>query len=404
MRRWPAPSTASSCIIGTYSIPAAAPVLAATLAAVMTARALGAHIDPLAMATDTSFALADVPPVLLLGLVAAGVAIVIMRLVTGVERLFARSALPAPLQPVVAGLAVGVLALYSPQVLSDGHGALHRQVESAVTLSVAVVFALKILASALSVGSGFRGGLFFASLFLGALLGKLYAAGLAFLLPDATLDPVVAAVVGMGALAVGVIGGPLTMSFLVLEMTRDIALTGLVIACAVITSLTVRETFGFSFSTWRLHLRGETIRSAQDVGWMRDLTVAAMMRTDPPAFPAGGSIGGLRAAFPLGAARVVALVDEAGRYAGLVRVSLAHAAEDPAAPASTLARQQDDMLLPETNVKEAARAFDAARVEELAVVADRAGRRLVGLLSEAHVLRRYAEELDKARRGLGAVE
>ena len=35
-----------------------------------------------------------------------------------------------------------------------------------------------------------------------------------------------------------------------------------------------RELFGYSFATWRFHLRGETIRSAADVGWIRDLTVA----------------------------------------------------------------------------------------------------------------------------------
>ena len=34
-----------------------------------------------------------------------------------------------------------------------------------------------------------------------------------------------------------------------------------------------RESFGYSFATWRFHLRGETIRSAADVGWIRDLTV-----------------------------------------------------------------------------------------------------------------------------------
>ena len=26
--------------------------------------------------------------------------------------------------------------------------------------------------------------------------------------------------------------------------------------------------FGYSFATWRFHLRGETIRSAADIGWI----------------------------------------------------------------------------------------------------------------------------------------
>jgi len=390
-------------VIGVYSIPAAAPVLAATVMAVMTARLLGAHVEPLHMPLDVMLRPIDLLPVVGLGLLAAGVAILVMRLVTGVEAAFDRSRIPAPLRPAIAGLAVGALALYSPQVLSDGHGALHTQVGSAVTLSVAVIFGFKILASALSIGSGFRGGLFFASLFLGALLGKLYGAAIGIAFPGLGLDPAIAAVVGMGALAVGIIGGPLTMSFLVLEMTRDLALSGYVLAAAVVTSLTVRETFGYSFSTWRFHLRGESIRSAQDIGWMRALTVARMMRTDMHTFPQDGTIEALRAAFPLGSQRIVVLVDGAGGYAGLVALPDAYAADrDPSAPATDLARHGDHMLLPAMNVKEAALAFQAAHAEDLAVVDDRNGRHLVGLLGEAHVLKRYAEELDKARRGLGA--
>ncbi|WP_454916699.1 chloride channel protein [Xanthobacter sediminis] len=392
-------------IIGIYSIPAAVPVLTATMCAVLTARTLGLHPEPLAIAHLPVAEPALFLPFVGLGLIAAVAAIGMMRLVTAVEWLVARSRLPSPLRPALAGLAVGGLALYSPQVLSDGHGALHEQVGSAVTASVAIVFALKVLASALSVGSGFRGGLFFASLFLGALLGKLYAAGLEMAFPGLGIAPSLAAVVGMGAMAVGVIGGPLTMSFLVLEMTGDLAITGLVVSAAAVTSLTVRETFGYSFSTWRLHLRGETIRSAQDVGWMRDLTVAGMMRTDMRTFPQGGTIGDLRAAFPPGSVRMVALVDGAGAYAGLVRVSEGHAPRhDTAAPVLEIARHADAMLLPAMNVKEAAQAFDAAGAEELAVVSDRKTRRLVGLLSESHVLRSYAERLEMARRGLGAVD
>ncbi|MDQ0504314.1 chloride channel protein [Xanthobacter agilis] len=392
-------------IIGTYSIPAAIPVLAATLCGVVTARTLGLHAEPLTIAHLPEVDASQFVPFLLLGLVAAVVAIGIMRLVTAVEWVVGHSRLPAPLRTGLAGLAVGCLALYSPQVLSDGHGALHAQVGSAVTLSVVVILAFKVLASALSVGSGFRGGLFFASLFLGALMGKLYAVGVELLFPGIGLGlaPSVAAVVGMGALAVGVIGGPLTMSFLVLEMTGDLTLTGLVVGAAAVTSLTVRETFGYSFSTWRLHLRGETIRSAQDVGWMRSLTVAAMMRTDMRIFPRDGTLGGLRQAFPLGSVRLVVLVDDAGGYAGLVRVSEGYADHrEPGTPVQEIARHADAMLLPAMNVKEAARAFEAAGAEELPVVSDYESRRLVGLLSESHVLRRYAERLDMARRGLGA--
>lgn len=67
------------------------------------------------------------------------------------------------------------------------------------------------------------------------------------------------------------------MSVLVLEMTRSLDVTAGVLAACFVTSVVVRAMFGQSFSMWRLHLRGETIRSANDVGWLRSLTVERMM-------------------------------------------------------------------------------------------------------------------------------
>ncbi len=52
----------------------------------------------------------------------------------------------------------------------------------------------------------------------------------------------------MASLAVGVVGGPLTMSFLVLETTRDLGITGAVLVASIVSAVVVRETFGYSFS------------------------------------------------------------------------------------------------------------------------------------------------------------
>jgi CIC family chloride channel protein len=52
------------------------------------------------------------------------------------------------------------------------------------------------------------------------------------------------------------------------------------------------------------------------------------------------------------------------------------------------------------NVREAATAFDRAEAESLAVVDSAVSRQVVGLLSEAHTLRRYAEESEQRRREL----
>lgn len=61
---------------------------------------------------------------------------------------------------------------------------------------------------------------------------------------------------------------------------------------------------------------------------------------------------------------------------------------------------KDAVLVPSMNVQSAAETFQRAGAEELAVVEDFTDRKVVGLLTEGHLMRRYAEELDKARRDL----
>jgi len=190
----------------------------------------------------------------------------------------------------------------------------------------------------------------------------------------------------------------------VLETTGDYSLTGAVLAACVVTSLTVREAFGYSFSTWRLHLRGESIRSAADVGWMRSLTVARLMRRDPATLGADATVAEFRRAFPLGSRHMVILSQADGTYVGLVPTAEAHAPELDADAATrlvrTLARWRTAVLTPELDVKAAMAQFGAAEAETLAVVDDPQSLKVVGLLTETYASRRYAEELDKANRSL----
>jgi CIC family chloride channel protein len=262
-----------------------------------------------------------------------------------------------------------------------------------------------MFASMVTLGSGFRGGLFFASLFLGALTGKLFAALAAAFAPGLAVDPTLCILVGMASFAVAVIGGPLTMSFLVLETTGDFVVTTVVLASAIVTSIAVRETFGYSFSTWRLHLRGETIRSAIDVGWMRALTVGRMMRRDPATIEAGASLAEFRARYPLGSTQRVVVVGPSGGYQGIALTEDAYASaerpeDDAKRTAHDIARWGDHPLTPAMNIKQAVAAFDRTESEALAVVEDLVDRKVIGLLTEGYALRRYAEELDKARQGL----
>jgi CIC family chloride channel protein len=336
----------------------------------------------------------------LLGMMAALSGIAIMRGVAICETLLAKTGIWLPLRPALGGLAVGLLALLTPQVMSSGHGALHFAGIVSMPLAViATVFVLKAMASVVSLGSGFRGGLFFATLFLGALGGRLFAAGFDTIWPGLNLDPNVYAIIGMSALSASVIGGPLTMSFIALESTGDLWLTTAVLVAVIISTQITRELFGYSFATWRLHLRGETIRSAADVGWIRDLTVRRLMRPDVATVNADLPIAEFRGKFPLGSRTQVAAVDAAGRYVGLALVAEVHAPDiETKNGLIDLLHYRDVVLHPIMNIQEAIAVFDAAEAESLVVVEAGGEHRPIGILTEAHAMRRYAEESEQRRR------
>jgi CIC family chloride channel protein len=388
-------------VIGTYAIANVAPVMGAAIAGALVSQEIGGSLYHIEATTAVQVKGLEYVLFTALGMICAGLAILWMRAVSTLERLFKQPFIPEALRPALGGLIVGGLALHTPQVLSAGHGALQFDLTTRLAVeTVLVLLAAKMLASAVSLGSGFRGGLFFASLLVGALVGLAFAQALrmtGWVQPDLTAS----ALVGMGAMAVGVVGGPFTMSFLVLETTGDYALTGAVLAASVAASLIVRETFGYSFSTFRLHLRGESIRSAHDVGWMRSLTVGRLMRRDPPAAPAAIPLKELRRRYPLGAHQWLVLLDDQERYAGMAFLAEAYAAgADESRPVAELARFTDDVLTPAMNIKQAMAMFDRVEAEALAVVESPESRRVIGMLNETFAVRRYAEELDKSRREL----
>ena len=389
-------------IIGSYSPSGLAPVGISALVGFLVAHSLSPAELGVVPPEPTTITGHDLVLAAVLGLLSAGLGILLMRGVAISETMFARLKLRPTLRTMLGGLVVGLLAIVSPQIMSSGHGAL--RVAGMLDLSfraVALLFLLKIIASIASLGSGFRGGMFFSSLLIGALGGHLLAVALTILWPTVYFDPNAYAVIGMSALAAAVIGGPLTMIFIALETTGDLWLTTAVLVAVIISAQLTREIFGYSFATWRFHLRGETIRSAADVGWMRDLTVEKMMRQDVQTVSASSTIAAFRETFPLGSVASVIAVDEADRYVGLIVVADAHAAEaEPDQSIKNLLHHREDMLLPGMAVKEAVLAFDRAEAEMLAVVDSFLDRQVVGLLTEAYVLRRYSAALEGRRRDL----
>ncbi len=121
--------------------------------------------------------------------------------------------IPSWIKPAIGGLILGGMALWLPQVLGGGYGWIQEAIngELAVHLLILLLVA-KMLAMALTVSSGGSGGVFAPSLYLGSMLGGVFAV----LAHQPAADMVV---VGMGAVFAGAARVPIATLLMVAEMT-----------------------------------------------------------------------------------------------------------------------------------------------------------------------------------------
>ena len=387
-------------ILGSYTPAAVAPVTVAAVCATLSERLLG-ETEPLVTLSGgvpmnlTSYILFGV-----MGVLAAGIGVLAMTTVTATERTLKGWGIPDWLRPCAGGFAISAIAYFDPQVLGSGHGGIqyHFAVSWAL-LPLVLLLVAKLLASAISVGSGFRGGLFSSSLFLGCVFGGVFARIVGYFDPSLGVQYPAFLLVGMGSVAAAIIGAPFTMVFLVLESTGDWPMTVGVLVSVIASATIVRLTFGYSFSTWRFHVRGLTLRGAYDIGWLADLSVARLMRSDPKTAPTNMALRSLRAKYPPGSAKLVFAVAPDGHYAGWVDMAFAHDPQlDDAIDAGVVAdlvQQPDIFLLPSENIRTALARFEDGQCEALPVLSARADPRIVGYVTEAYALRRYTQELER---------
>jgi len=203
----------------------------------------------------------------------------------------------------------------------------------------------------------------------------------------------------MGAVAAAVVGAPMTMIMIVLETTGDFTATIGVMVGVVTAAFAVRHWFGYSFATWRFHLRGLTIRSPEDVGWINDLLVGPLMRRDPAVIAVGLPLDELRRRFPAGSIKQVFVVDDRGGLCGMIDPA-GVGAPDGVGAAKTVrdvVSETAAFLLPGDDLRTALVRFSHTAQETLPVIDNAEDRRVIGYLSEAYALRRYAHELERHR-------
>lgn len=126
-------------------------------------------------------------------------------------------------QPALAGLLIGLLGYFGfPEVMGAGYDYMDQAMHGQYVWQVlAILAALKIVATTLSFASGTPGGMFAPALFVGAMLGGAVGGVEHLLFPHLVGSTGTYALVGMGVLFAGFLRAPMTSVFMVLEVSGN---------------------------------------------------------------------------------------------------------------------------------------------------------------------------------------
>ncbi|WP_275288319.1 chloride channel protein [Halomonas elongata] len=399
---------AHEVVLRHYALRAFAPVAAAAIVGhVIATNVLSSgtlfHVTDTAVPRPWEFA-----AFIVIGGLGALVAGAYMHAILAVGRWAGRLPVVPSLRPALAGAALGLVALWVPDILGMGQETLRfATIEGAFGgLELIIVMVLKLAATALCIGMGFGGGVFSPALVIGTLFGALCGT----LIGDAGLAGdtfVFYAVCGMVAVTAPVIGAPLTSLLIVFELTGSYVLTTAALASVTLASPIAAQLFGRSLFDIQLARRGLDLSAGRGRALLQNARLKHLLSQDCVTLNPHDSVDDAVTALGNGGHGEAYLVDDKGRYRSSVTLAdleVMRGRNQGQRQVRDCPRTPRPVLGPEASVWDAMHQLQDVTGEAIAVVDDKAGDAFLGVVYEASIARaylQYSEELRREEHGTG---
>ena len=223
------------------------------------------------------------PAFLILGLLCGLVAVALIKGVFWAEDfgdfVQTRTGMPRWLRPAVAGVLLGVMAIWFPHIIGVGYETTSLALTGQLLIHEAIIFTvMKTVAVAITLGGRMGGGIFSPSLMVGALTGLAFGIVATGVLPQWSGAHTLYALAGMGAVAAAVLGAPISTTLIVFELTGDWQ-TGLVVMVSVSLSTALASRLvDRSFFLTQLERRGIHLAAGPQSYLLAMFRVAGVMR------------------------------------------------------------------------------------------------------------------------------
>lgn len=328
----------------------------------------------------------------LIGLLAGLVGWTMIWLINQCRRRFA-AVKSLPLRLGLGGLLVGAMATGSTQILGNGYEVIVQIMAGSFLLKgLLVLLVLKMLATAISVGSNAVGGLFTPSLLIGAVLGVIVAS-VAIMLGMPVSSAVIFAAVGMGAVLASVSQAPLMAMLMVLEMTLNSSLLFPTMIASVLASMTVyRLQSGSTYPVIKNHF------SRSDAKFDFDNGIISQFIVSGAALKPEDSVGKALAVSSLKRERFVYVVGDQGEFLGAVSIhDISRKVLDKEitldSPVSCVVDSTFPTIFESQTITEGWEAFARITLERLPVLNNPVERKYLGALTKTSLIQKAKDFL-----------
>jgi CIC family chloride channel protein len=270
---------AQEVILGHFAVTSFVPLVLASVTATIVSQAWFGNVAAFVVPPYQITSYLEVPAFVLLGIVAAAVAVIFQLAVLATDWLARNLAMPLIARPVVGGLMIGAIAIWFPQVLGVGYGTTDAALknELPIVLMLALLVA-KTAATAIALASRFGGGVFSPALYLGAMTGGAFGLIAAGVFPQFGSSEGLYAILGMGAVAAAVLGAPISTTIMVFELTGGFALSLALLLTVAIANGISQAILGRSFFQAQLESRGIMLHEGPHRELMKSVRVADFMQ------------------------------------------------------------------------------------------------------------------------------
>jgi chloride channel protein, CIC family len=229
---------------------------------------------------------AELPIYIVLGLLAAVVAVLFIRILYWVEGLVDKIQIRLPVKTAIGmALTLGIASLLPErEVLGPGLEFIGEAIAEDFSLPFGLMAGLllfKLLATSFTLGTGNSGGVFAPGLFMGAVLGGMVGTVAHQIWPEVAVNPGAYAIVGMAAVFAGTAKAPITAVLIVFEMSNDYQLILPLMLSVVLSTLIAEHLFRESIYSFKLKLKGITLQRGRDLDLLQSILVAEAMTKDP---------------------------------------------------------------------------------------------------------------------------